>query len=162
MNHKLYLPILLIFAFFTEGVSAQQTANSRPKVTAKGIPIVKRSAPKPTPVAVKMAKIQFEKDKFDFGTVKEDAIIERVFEFTNVGEKELVIINADVTCGCTVPTIPLQPISVGGKGNIHVKYTAKNKSGPQKPVITVTTNGTPAVVKLQLEGWVEQVPGGIK
>jgi hypothetical protein len=42
-----------------------------------------------------------------------------------------------------------------------VKYTAKNKVGPQKPVVTVTTNGVPSIVKLNMEVWVEQIPGGV-
>ena len=74
----------------------------------------------------------------------------------------MVIIDAEGSCGCTVPTIPKEPIKPGGKATIGVKYTAKNKAGPQKPIITVKTNGTPRIVKLQLDCWVEQIPGGIK
>ena len=74
----------------------------------------------------------------------------------------MVIIDASGSCGCTMPIIPSMPIPPGGKNKITVKYTAHNKVGPQKPLITVITNGTPSVYKLQMEGWVEQIPGGVK
>ncbi len=120
---------------------------------------VLRTKKTPTPQA---ATIQFANDKIDFGTIKEDAVIEKTFEFTNAGTKDLMIIDATGSCGCTLPTIPSAPIPPGGKNKITVRYTAKNKVGPQKPLITVVTNGVPSVVKLQLEGWVDQIPGGVK
>jgi hypothetical protein len=98
----------------------------------------------------------------DLGTIKEDAVIEKSFEFTNIGERDLVVINAQGSCGCTIPTASPEPVPPGGKGKIMVKYTAKNKVGPQKPVVTVTTNGVPSIVKLNMEAWVEQIPGGVK
>ena len=110
----------------------------------------------------KPATIHFTSNKIDFGTIKEDAVIEKNFEFTNAGTTDLIIIDATGSCGCTLPTIPTAPIPPGGKNKITVRYTAKNKVGPQKPLITVVTNGTPGVVKLQLEGWVDQIPGGVK
>ncbi|NJN33301.1 MAG: DUF1573 domain-containing protein [Saprospiraceae bacterium] len=97
-----------------------------------------------------------------FGTIKEDSVVVKKFAFTNMGEKNLVIVDVSVTCGCTFPTFPIQPIPPKGTGEIEVKYTAKNKFGPQKPVITVITNSEPRVKKLILEGWVEQIPGGVK
>ncbi|MBL7817687.1 MAG: DUF1573 domain-containing protein [Saprospiraceae bacterium] len=146
----------LIFTLIvhTEGVS--QVGVSKPKIAAKS---VATSAKKITPV--RAAKIKFDNMTLNLGTIKEDAVIEKTFEFTNIGEKDLVIINAKGSCGCTVPTPPVAPIVPGGKGKISVKYTAKNKVGPQKPTITVTTNGVPSVVKLNMEAWVEQIPGGV-
>ena len=111
---------------------------------------------------VKPATIQFAVNRIDFGIIKEDAVIEKNFEFTNVGKTDLVIIDASGSCGCTTPIIPSTPIPPGGKNKIIFKYTARNKVGPQKPLITVITNGTPSVYKLQMEGWVEQIPGGVK
>jgi Protein of unknown function (DUF1573) len=73
-----------------------------------------------------------------------------------------LITNATGSCGCTIPVFPTAPIAPGEKGSILVKFTAKNKFGPQKPTVTVTTNATPRLVKLQLDGWVDQIPGGVK
>lgn len=147
---------IVIFLFLsTEGVA--QTNETKPKITPKSLSTSsKKSTASNTP------KIKFDKLILDLGTIKEDAVLEKSFEFTNVGNRDLVIINAKGSCGCTIPTPPMKPIAPGGKGKILVKYTAKNKVGPQKPIITVTTNGNPSIIKLKMELWVDQIPGGVK
>ncbi len=148
--------LIFFFAFHTQGY-AQNTS----KVYAKA-KIRSKSVSQPSKHVEKKSRIKFVEQTIDLGTIKEDVIVEKFFEFKNEGTADLVIINAEGSCGCTVPTIPMEPIKPGEKGRIGVKYTAKNKAGPQKPIITVTTNGTPALVKLQLECWVNQIPGGVK
>jgi Protein of unknown function (DUF1573) len=154
-------------------------ASTAVRTTPKPVSTAVRTTPKPVSTAVRTtprsvstpvyhsapsnaAKIQFENSFLDLGTIKEDAILEKSFEFTNIGATDLVIINAEGSCGCTLPTVPNYPIPPGGKGKILVKYTAKNKVGPQKPVVTVTTNGVPSTVKLNMDVWVDQIPGGVK
>lgn len=156
---------LLFSAFFvatfcTEGVA--QTTSTKPKITAKSVSRhVSTPSKRPVAAPTKTARIRFETAFLDLGTIKEDVVIEKSFEFTNVGERDLVIIDTKGSCGCTIPTAPTEPIPPGGKGKIMVKYTAKNKVGPQKPVVTVTTNGVPSIIKLNMEAWVEQIPGGV-
>ncbi len=147
-----------IFMFHTEGIA--QTSAMKPKIASK-TPTKQVPSPTKKPVYTKSPKIRFDKMSLDLGTIKEDAVIEKTFEFVNVGEQDLVIINAKGSCGCTIPTAPTIPIAPGGKGKILVKYTAKNKVGPQKPTITVTTNGIPSVIKLNMDVWVDQIPGGV-
>ena len=147
--------ICITLCFHTEGVA--QTIKSKPKIASKSV-----STASIKTKSSKSAIIKFDKLTLELGTIKEDAVLEKSFEFTNIGDRDLVIINAKGSCGCTVPTPPLMPIPPGGKGKILVKYTAKNKVGPQKPSITVTTNGNPSVVKLKMEVWVDQIPGGVK
>ncbi|MFM2269599.1 MAG: hypothetical protein RL757_3040 [Bacteroidota bacterium] len=128
---------------------------------AKGAPRAQAVAQK-SEAKVSYARANFSKNVIDMGDIKEDAVVTKEFEFTNTGGTDLVILSAKGSCGCTSPQYPLTPIRPGDKGKISVTYTARNKVGPQKPEITVTTNGTPRTVKLRLEGWVEQIPGGIK
>ena len=179
MKIRIILPFLLPITLCTEGLSqvppvvpnaviSVKSVAVRTKVIAnstdtKAKPAVKKH-PKPTakPVASPAARIEFDTIFFNLGTIKEDAIIERNFTFTNVGDRDLVILEAHGSCGCTVPTYDPKPVPPGGKGNINVKYTAKNKVGPQKPSVTVTTNSVQAMMKLQLETWVDQIPGGVK
>jgi carbon monoxide dehydrogenase subunit G len=149
------LSLLFILTSNTEGVAQKAV-----KVTAKGIPAVK--SVKKTSPAVKMAQIHFAQTTIDLGTLKENAIVEKRFTFVNEGNDNLVILNAEGSCGCTVPTFSKEPIPPNGKGEIVVKYTAKNMMGPQKKTITVTTNGKPEIIKLTIEGWVNQIPGGVK
>jgi Protein of unknown function (DUF1573) len=149
------LSIIFILASNTEGV-AQKVV----KVSSKSVTNVK-PIKKPVVVA-KTAKIHFAQSTIDLGTLKENAVVEKKFTFVNEGNANLVILNAEGSCGCTVPTFSKEPIAPNGKGEIVVKYTAKNMMGPQKKIITVTTNGTPSTIKLSIEGWVDQIPGGVK
>ena len=159
MKPTIFLTIICTLALFTEGYAQQST---KVKVSSKSMPQPTKSVKKVNQPLGKTAKIKFKQEKIDLGTIKEDAIVETFFEFINDGNADLVIIDAEGSCGCTVPTVPKEPIKPGGKATIGVKYTAKNKAGPQKPIITIKTNGTPRIIKLQLDCWVEQIPGGIK
>ncbi len=159
MKNTLFYCLLLTLIFCINGI-AQTTkkpvvASKLPKRTTHSA----SSSPKKN--VSNGPRIKFESDKLDFGTIKEDSVVEKTFAFKNVGNADLVVINAIGSCGCTIPTYPNTPIRPGDKGNIVVKFTAKNKFGPQKPTVTVTTNATPRLSKLQLDGWVEQIPGGV-
>jgi hypothetical protein len=91
--------------------------------------------------AQKGAEIEF-KDKdntIDYGKVyKETDSGIRTFEFTNIGDAPLEIINVQSTCGCTVPTKPTAPIAPGKTGKIDVKYNMN--PGPIRKTITVESN----------------------
>ena len=107
-------------------------------------------------------RIEVENMTINLGNIKEDAVLERYFEFTNTGGSNLEILECRGSCGCVQPKAMSTIIAPGERGQIYVKYTARNKVGPQKPVVTVTTNGSPSVVRLFVETWVEQIPGGVK
>ena len=153
----LLLSSFLLLSFKSTAQQTAQTTSPKPKVVNS-----KSAQTHQTRSVAKAPKIKFAKDKIDFGTIKEDSIVEKSFEFTNIGSADLIITGATGSCGCTIPTYPIFPIAPGEKGTIMVKYTAKNKFGPQKPTISVMTNAYPRLVKVQLEGWVEQIPGGVK
>ena len=108
------------------------------------------------------AHIEFEKMTIDLGNVKEDAIVERYFDFKNTGTSTLEILDCRGSCGCVQPKAMATIIEPGESGQIYVKYIARNKVGPQRPVITLTTNSSPSVVRLFIETWVDQIPGGVK
>lgn len=100
----------------------------------------------------KKARIAFDSDVFEFGTIKPGDVIKHKFEFTNTGDADLVIKGADVTCGCTYPSYPFIPIPPKERGFIEVTYDSKGKLGRQKPTVTLTTNA--GTKKISLEGFV--------
>jgi hypothetical protein len=108
------------------------------------------------------ARMEFDAMTIDLGNIKEDAVLERYFEFTNTGNTNLEILECRGSCGCIQPRAESNIIGAGERGRIYVKYVARNKVGPQKPVVTLTTNGSPSVIRLFIETWVEQIPGGVK
>jgi hypothetical protein len=136
-------------------------------VEVKSEPIEVKSMPKPvvkpaSKSTTRGAHAEFDAMTIDLGNIKEDAILERYFEFTNTGNSNLEILECRGSCGCIQPRAESTVIGAGERGRIYVKYVARNKVGPQKPVVTLTTNGSPSVIRLFIETWVEQIPGGVK
>lgn len=127
----------------TKSTKKSSTANSADKKT---------TVKKKTSSSKKRAKMKFDNDTFAFGIIKPGDVIEHKFEFTNTGNTDLVITNAEATCGCTQPSFPFIPIPPGEKGFIGVKYDSTGKLGSQKPTVTLTTNAYPKTQKVYLEG----------
>lgn len=100
------------------------------------------------------ALISFDKSFYDFGTVTEGEIVETVFKVTNTGETDLVITDAQVTCGCTVPVWPKDPIKPGQTEDIKVKFNTNGKTNRQQKNITLITNTKSGREILTLKGMV--------
>jgi len=104
------------------------------------------------------AKIEFEKEVHDYGTIENGADGTCTFKFTNTGNAPLIISNAKGSCGCTVPSWPKEPIAPGASAEIKVKY-ATNRTGAINKSVTITSNAvnTPTKV-IRIKGNVKPVP----
>lgn len=98
--------------------------------------------------------ISFDKEEFDFGTVKEGEVVETTFVVTNSGKSDLVITNAQASCGCTVPNWPKEPIAPGKTGKIKVSFNTSGKPNKQSKSITLTTNTEKGREILKISGMV--------
>lgn len=85
-------------------------------------------------------EISFDKEEFDFGTVKEGEVVETTFVVTNTGKSDLVITHAQASCGCTVPEWTKDPIAPGETGNIKVSFNTSGRTNKQSKSVTLTTN----------------------
>lgn len=95
-----------------------------------------------------------------FGLIEEGGQVNHKFFFENTGKGDLFIKDATATCGCTVPSYPKTPIRTGETSYIRISFNTKEKTGPQKPVVTVYTNARKEPYKLYLEGEVIAKVGG--
>lgn len=102
-----------------------------------------------------LARITYEEPEFDFGEVKEGAVVEHTFTFQNTGKVPLSILNARSSCGCTVPEWPKDPIPPGGTGSIMAKFNTDGKTNAQKKAIYVTANTYPNETTVLLKGFVK-------
>lgn len=98
----------------------------------------------------------FVEELHDFGTIKEGEVVEHTFEFVNDGEAPLVITNARATCGCTVPEWPKEPIPVGEKGEVKVRFNSSKKPGVQNKTVTLSANTWPATKRIRIKANVEK------
>ena len=128
------------------GSFAQESSKKVTKVkTAKAVAAQKVQGP----------GMSFTTDVIDYGTIEHKSDGAREFVFTNNGSEPLIIMNAQGSCGCTVPTWPKEPIAPGAKAVIGVKY-ATDRVGPFTKTITLTSNSKEAPSKvLTIKGTVK-------
>ena len=100
------------------------------------------------------ATITFDKSEYDFGTVNEGEIVSTIYKVTNSGKTDLIITNAQATCGCTVPVWPREAIKPGETADIAVKFNTKGKPNRQSKSITLSTNTAVGKEVLKLSGMV--------
>ena len=74
------------------------------------------------------------------GKINEGQTPEITWKFKNTGDKPLVIINAQGTCGCTIAEKPMEPIAPGEEGEIKAKFNSEGRVGPNKKQVIVTAN----------------------
>lgn len=104
------------------------------------------------------AKIEFEKEVHDYGTIENGANGECTFEFKNTGNAPLIISNAKGSCGCTVPAWPKEPIAPGKSAVITVKYDTK-RAGAINKSVTITSNAVNEPTKvIRIKGNVKPAP----
>lgn len=105
---------------------------------------------------INVAKMEFDNIRHRYGEVEAGAIVTHTFKFKNTGKAPLIISNAKSTCGCTVPEWPKAPISVGGTGEVFVKFDTKNKEAYQTKPIFIQANTHPVETTLYLMGKVRK------
>src|SRR5215216_4260081 len=76
----------------------------------------------------------------ELGKIEEGQTPEITWKFKNTGNKPLIVINAQGTCGCTVAEKPDQPIAPGEEGVIKAKFSSEGRVGPNDKQVIVMTN----------------------
>ena len=101
------------------------------------------------------AKIKFESLEINYGEISKGDNGVRIFKFTNIGSKPLIINKVYSSCGCTIPKKPSSPIDPGQDDEIQVKYDT-NRVGPIRKTITVLSNAINSpTISLKITGNVE-------
>ena len=101
------------------------------------------------------AKIKFESLEINYGEISKGDNGVRIFKFTNIGSKPLIINKVYSSCGCTIPKKPSSPIDPGQDDEIQVKYDT-NRIGPIRKTITVLSNAINSpTISLKITGNVE-------
>jgi len=98
--------------------------------------------------------INFDHLIHDFGRITEGDIVNTKFKFTNTGDKALLILHAQASCGCTVPDWPRYPVKPGDSAEIAVVFNSTGKHGEVTKTITVSTNATVPFISLTIKATV--------
>lgn len=110
-------------------------------------------------VAMADPAINFKTTSHDFGNIPEDGEpVSCEFTFTNTGDKPLVIISANASCGCTRPEFPKEPVKPGESAVVKVTYHQKGRPGEFNKTVRIRTNAKgQKSVNLKISGVV--IPG---
>lgn len=130
-------------------------ANAQTDKAAPAKPSTMTPAPAAVAAPASSAEMTFEVLEFNFGTIKQGESVTHEFTFTNTGKDDIIITNAQGSCGCTVPVYPKEPIKKGTKSVIKVTFNSAGKSGLQDKTVTITSNAKNSPVVLHLKGTVE-------
>ncbi len=135
------------FCLFTAFATQAQTDKAAPtSVPAQVAPAVDNK---------NASEMTFEVLEYNFGTIKQGESVTREFSFTNTGKEDLIISNAQGSCGCTVPVWPKEPLKKGAKNVIKVTFNSAGKMGMQDKTVTITSNAKNSPQVLHLKGTVE-------
>jgi hypothetical protein len=114
-----------------------------------GLSFISNAQTAPTPATDgPKAEIVFEQTMHNFGDIHQGDVVTHVFKFKNTGKAPLIISNVLVTCGCTVPVWPKEPIMPGKKGEITATFNSAGKMGAQNKVITIQSNAPQTTVTI--------------
>jgi hypothetical protein len=97
------------------------------------------------------AEIVFDKETHDFGTVSHNQPATYTFMFKNTGKEDLIITNAQASCGCTTPEWTKEPIKPGKKGYVKATYNSASL-GVFNKAVTVMSNAKTPTVTLYIKG----------
>lgn len=87
------------------------------------------------------SKISFSKLEHNFGSSPTGKPVTYEFEFTNIGNKPLILSEVKASCGCTTPSWTKEPIMPGQKGTVKAQYNMAREGKYRKSVAVKTADG---------------------
>lgn len=95
--------------------------------------------------------VKFASTEINLGLVKQNEPVTASFTITNISNKQLVIEQANPSCGCTVADYTKDPIAPGQTGFIKATYNAAN-AGTFHKTVTVKFMGVDETQAIILTG----------
>lgn len=106
------------------------------------------------PHNIEGAYLHLPNNRFDFGKINRKKIpnIPIEVEFSNIGTVPLVILKADVSCGCLSVEYPKAPILPNQTGKLIIKADLRAQYGTFNKAVFIKTNAENDVVVLRVAG----------
>jgi hypothetical protein len=103
-------------------------------------------------LVVKEAKIKFKNTELAFGKIKAGDTISQTFNFDNIGNDTLLILQVQPSCECMVADYTTLPVLPGNSGYIKIKYASNKKQdiGKQLKSIVVQSNADTLLTILRI------------
>lgn len=95
--------------------------------------------------------IQFKTSTYDFGNIKQNIPVSHVFNYKNVGDRDITINNVQASCGCTTPNWKGGIYKPGDNGEITATFNAASPGFFSKNITVMSSEG---VMTLYITGTV--------
>lgn len=106
-----------------------------------------------SPAAAKPARGERRTQVFDFGSVRQAAIVKHTFQVTNTGKEPVTVNRVQTTCGCTVADVPKNTVVEPGKSlDVPVQLKTRGKHNPIESKVIVNYAGGVPPDELILKG----------
>mgnify|MGYP003340750263 CR=1 FL=1 len=96
---------------------------------------------------------KFDSETIDLGKIKQGNPTTATFKVKNISAEDLLIEQANPTCGCTISNYTKEPIAAGKYGEINATYNAAAIGSFEKH-LTVKFAGTDEVKSITIKGQV--------
>src|SRR4030067_1974645 len=103
-----------------------------------------------TALAAGQPKIKFKQTSWNYGKVKQGAVLLHEFVFANEGDATLVIQKVSPSVGCAAALVSAEKIQPGKEGRIEIKFDTRGYGGQVRKLIYVDSND-PGGTHRQLE-----------
>ncbi len=105
------------------------------------------------PAAAQSPALRFEQTTWDFGAIPEaGGEVTHRFGFENRSGGPVVVTDAVVTCGCTVPAYSKKPVLPGEQSQIAVTFDPMNRPGAFDKTVSVFTSEGGDPIRLHVTG----------
>lgn len=143
--------ICIILSLITIGSCSNHTSSS--KVEKETVAVIAKDQN----THLDGAYLKIQKEKLDFGKVKEEetSVLPFNVEIENTGKSPLVILKTDVSCGCIAVEYPQEPILPNKKGTLHIKVDIRGKKGYFNKTIFLKTNAINDVELIRITGHIK-------
>ncbi|MCC6796099.1 MAG: DUF1573 domain-containing protein [Candidatus Hydrogenedentes bacterium] len=106
-----------------------------------------------SPAAAKPARGERRTTVFEFGSVRQAAIVKHTFQVTNTGKEPVTVTRVQSTCGCTVADVEKNTVIEPGKSlDVPVQLKTRGKHNPIESKVIVNYAGNVPPDELILKG----------
>lgn len=99
-----------------------------------------------------ISQVRFDKDTFDFKTLKKGQKADIIFKMTNIGTTDAIIKKTSVGCGCTKVDSVKNLLKPGETASLKLVYDSKDDTGKVFKTFVVETNTVPKLSVLYIKG----------
>lgn len=104
------------------------------------------------------AYLKLNKKKFDFGKIiaSDFPVIRINVDVFNLGKSPLIILKADVSCGCVSVDFPKQPILSGEKAKLTISIDTRKQEGAFNKTVFLKSNSVNDIQLIRIIGKIKR------